>query len=280
MKRYSGENGKDPIITFEQAKNMNTINIDGLAKDFSKHSFWHYTKVQSLAKIFDENETDYTLLCNRLDNMNDLAERKRLNAQNVFVICFCNTDSEKIPMWYLYASLTGNGVAIGLTPLKMLEFLKSLKYVYGNRKENGEIKKRERISLEQLEIKCGWVYYVKYERNKTKFYYNEHFYEISDFDRSCNDFYFLKAYPWNYEKEFRIVVTDKEKRNFDSLSLPIPKEIAKQMKLKKEKKSKITQYSFPMSQSKIRESELDIKMDLLERHKDEVIDYIKSKLNK
>ena len=34
-----------------------------------------------------------------------------------------------------------------------------------------------------------------------------------------------------------------------------------------------------MSQSKIRESELDIKMDLLERHKDEVIDYIKSKLN-
>lgn len=267
---------KDNVITFEEAMSMNKIKVDGLAKDFSKQSFWHYTKEQSLPKIFSTEEVGYTLLCNRIDKTNDLIEREKVNANNVFVTCFCNTDSEKIPMWYLYGSLTGNGVSIGLTPLQMLNFLKSIDHVYATRKESDA---QELVSLETLEIKFGWVYYEKHEYDKTKFFYKQRFYEIKDFSDECKNCYFIKDYPWNYEKEFRIVIIDKENRGFEKLFLPIPKSLAKQMKLKVGQKFSTQKCELPMSANKIKQSELRIDMNLLERHKDEVLDYIESEIN-
>lgn len=263
---------KDKTITFEEAKKLNTVNLKGLAKDFSKQSFWHYTKAQNLPKIFNPGEKDYTFLCNNLTQMNDLTERSRTNARNVFVFCFCNTESEKIPMWYLYGSLTGNGIAIGFTPSKMLEFLNSINYVYGTRTIDNATSS-EKIPINTLDIKYGWIYYVKYERNKTEFYYKQKFYEITDFDTNCNNFYFLKEYAWNYEKEFRIVIIDKENRNFDNILLPIPKNLAKQLKLKVGTTFAHQSYKLPMEGSKIKRSTLKIKMDLLKRFKDEILDY-------
>ena len=267
---------KDKTITFEEAKKLNTVNLKGLAKDFSKQSFWHYTKAQNLPKIFSTEEKGYTLLCNSLTHMNDLTERSRANAQNVFVSCFCNTESEKIPMWYLYGSLTGNGAAIGFTPSKMLEFLNSINYVYGTRTiDNTTIS--EKIPINTLEIKYGWIYYAKYEQDKTKFYYKQKFYEITDFDKDCNNFYFLKEYAWNYEKEFRIVIIDKENRNFNNILLPIPPNLAKQLKLKVGTTFSYQSYKLPMEESKIQRSTLKIEMDLLERFEDEVLNHLKKK---
>ncbi len=116
---------------------------------------------------------------------------------------------------------------------------------------------------------------MKEEHKRTKFYYKQKFYEISDYDKNYSDFYFLKDYPWNYEKEFRIVIIDKENRNFDKLLLPIPKTIAKNMTLKVGKNFLPENYDLPMSKSKIKYSSLKIEMNLLERHKDEVLNYIK-----
>lgn len=263
---------KDRTITFEEAKKLNTVNLKGLAKDFSKQSFWHYTKAQNLPKIFSTEEKGYTLLCNSLTHMNDLTERSRANAQNVFVSCFCNTESEKIPMWYLYGSLTGNGAAIGFTPSKMLEFLNSINYVYGTRTIDNTTTS-EKIPINTLDIKYGWIYYAKYEHDKTKFYYKQKFYEITDFDKDCNNFYFLKEYAWNYEKEFRIVIIDKENRNFNNILLPIPQNLAKQLKLKVGTTFSYQSYKLPMEESKIQRSTLKIEMDLLERFKDEILDY-------
>lgn len=265
---------KDQIITFETVKKMNSVDLDGLANAFSKHSFWHYTKKQNLEKIFSsDDDCGYKLLCNRIDNMNDLTERNRFNAKNVFVTCFCNTDSEKIPMWFLYGSLTSNGVAIGLTPKKMLDFLKSIDFVYAEKK--GKI---EKYPINTFDINCGWICYKKQEHKKTKFYYRQEFYEISDYDDACNDYYFIKDYEWNYEKEFRIVITDREDRYFDKIFLPIPQTIAKNMKLKTGKSFKCEDYELPMSESKIKLSSLNLEMNLLDRCKDEVLAYIEEKL--
>lgn len=266
----------DPKISFEELESMNEVNLDLRAKDFSKQGFWHYTNSKSLHKIFGKDDLDdYTILCNRISKMNDLEERERANADNVFVTCFCNTNSEKIPMWFLYGSLNGSGVSIGLTPLNMLELLKSIKYVYGV-KDN----RHEKIGVDQLEIKYGWVYYRKTERGKTKFNFKGVFLEVFGFDDRRNDCYFIKDYVWNYEKEFRIVIEDKLKREFDKLFLPIPEQIAKEMKLKKGKKCDISDVNLPMSSNKIKDSDLKIDIDLIARNEDEILSWLDDEKSK
>lgn len=262
----------DKLLTFEDAKKQNTCNLDGRAKDFSKQSFWHYTKIKTLDKIFNrEDKNGYALLCSKLKGVNDSDEQKRENSDNVFLTCFCNSNSEKIPMWYLYGSITGNSAALGITPANMMKFLKSIDYVYGVKGES-----RDTIHIgDSLKIDYGWVYYVKKEREKTKFYLRREFYEITDFDRKCNDYYFLKNYVWNYEKEFRIVITDVANRGYDEILLPIPAEIARQMKLVVKQKSLIDNKTLPMDKDKIKESALGSEIDLLGRNRDEVLEYAK-----
>ena len=49
--------------------------------------------------------------------MNDLREADLHGAEkeDIFVQCFCNSDTEKIPMWYLYGGIVGRGASIGFT---------------------------------------------------------------------------------------------------------------------------------------------------------------------
>lgn len=262
----------DPIITFEQMERMNEIDLNGYANDFSLQSFWHYTNGETLYKIFDKNNAvkSYTLLCNKIKKTNDLEERQRENSDNVFLTCFCNTNSEKIPMWYLYGSLTGRGVSIGITAGNMLKFLKSIDFVYATRD-----KRCEKVELDSVEIKYGWIYYKKVEKNKTKFYFKRNFYEVADFDEQRNDCYFIKDYVWNYEKEFRIVIIDKQNRNFDNILLPIPEKVAKKMKLKIGENHNMQPRKLPIKEEEIEKSKLKIAMDLLNRNKDEVFDYVR-----
>ncbi len=122
---------------------------------------------------------------------------------------------------------------------------------------------------------------IKKERNTTKFYYKGKFYEISNFEEFVeqhNDCYFIKEYPWNYEKEFRIVIIDKQKRNFDRILLPFPEEIAKQMKLKTGKNCVADYAKLPISKKQSSKSTLNIKMNLLKKNKYEVLAYIADKL--
>ncbi len=92
----------------------NKIDLDGNAKDFSQTKFWYYTKVDTVSKILESRSFHVS----NLARMNDKAEALLHDSdkEKVHALCFCNSRSEKIPMWYLYAGLSGKGAAIGITP--------------------------------------------------------------------------------------------------------------------------------------------------------------------
>lgn len=263
----------DPVITFEQLELKNAIDLNGGAKDFSGQSFWHYTNKESLYKIFSKTDRvqDYTFRCSKISKVNDLEERQRENADNVFVTCFCNTNSEKIPMWFLYGSLASKGVSIGITPSIMLTFLKSIEFVYAVRDNN-----YEKLKADSFDVKYGWIYYKKGDGNKVKVNFKGKFYEVKDFDERRSGCYFIKDYVWNYEKEFRIIIIDKQNRKLDYILLPIPEGIVKQIKIKTGKNSDIEEEKLPISKNKIEKSKLKIAINLLKRNKDEILNYIKN----
>ncbi len=65
--------------------------------------------------------------------MNDQEEANRhlKDQERVFALCFCNSNTEKIPLWYLYSGLSGKGAALGFTAAKMMKWLESIQTVYG-----------------------------------------------------------------------------------------------------------------------------------------------------
>ena len=82
--------------------------------------------------------------------MNDKKEflDKNLVKDKFHLLCFSNSDDEIIPMWYMYAGTSGDGVRIRYTPGALRSLLKEIK-VY---RPDGSL-------LENYEISCGWIYY-------------------------------------------------------------------------------------------------------------------------
>ena len=76
--------------------------------------------------------------------MNDKNEKELHpnNSESVHALCFCNSNTEKIPMWYLYGGITGKGCALGVTPAKMRDWIRMIKEVYVVVEEDGEKKPR------------------------------------------------------------------------------------------------------------------------------------------
>lgn len=214
---------------------------------FSRKSFWHYTSAYS-AKLILNNQY---FLTNHLKNVNDLNELKnQKNPELYHILCFCNTDSEKIPMWYLYSGINGDGVAIGYTPGLFKKWINQLEvYTLDDKK----------LENDEFEVKTDWIHYVKKGKSKTVKYRNK----FSQF-KGCPA-YFKKDYPWEFENEFRIVIKTNEK--YDRLILKLPDVILNKLKLKTAPEHN----DFKFKDLKILQSELNIKMNLIHRNADSII---------
>ena len=209
-------------ISFEKLIQLNSINLDGRAEELSKKKFWHYTSVTNGKSILER----HCFYASALSKVNDRAEKyKNIQKEGKdFVLCFCNSESESIPLWYLYSGISGNGVRLGLTPGEMLKFLKS--------KEQMVFKAGNRIlDTKDIEVSAGWVYYRRQDNLiifKNKAYYIEQ--EELEKVRETMDIY-EKDYPWEYEKEFRIVFHTSKKIKEDRLKVTFPENFVKKIRI-------------------------------------------------
>lgn len=197
-----------------KAKNVPVL--DGKSEDFASGTFWQYTSVESIEKILDGD----CFWVNNIGGMNDIheAELHKTEKQDIFVQSFCHSDTEKIPMWYLYGGIVGKGASLGLTPGVMRDYINSIKFVT-ELVYDSDIKKyvsgRQFEIGRDFELQTGWVFYYDLDRSdqnssRTNTYvqikYRKNFFSVIDPDEFFSGNYFIKDYPWEYEKEFRLVL--------------------------------------------------------------------------
>lgn len=71
-------------------------------KKLTHRKYCHYSSINIVNKIL---ENQFFIL-SESQSVND---RKESNENNEFFLCFSATDSENIPMWYLYGGIDGKG---------------------------------------------------------------------------------------------------------------------------------------------------------------------------
>lgn len=271
--------------TAKKLRENNPQKVSESLKLSSNYTFWNYTSIGNLNKIL---ESGYFFASN-LAIMNDKNEKELHlnNSESVHALCFCNSNTEKIPMWYLYSGITGKGCALGVTPAKMRDWLRTIKEVYvvvGEGKEKKADTEQVLSVGKDVSLECGWVFYRK---GKSEIFYKNKWHRITeeDYDEFENDNFFIKDYPWEYEREFRILIKNKTGKNHDRLAIKIPEKIYPSLKLRlapelteKKFQSEIKDLEgfqkFFIS-SKAKESDLKISMDLLNRNKERIHEYAK-----
>lgn len=252
-----------------------------------RNTFWSYTSLSSLDKILESG----FFFASNLDNMNDKNESKRHIKDKDFVhaLCFCHSASERIPMWYLYGGLTGEGCALGFSNIIMRDWIEQIKNVYPViNDENGNLKVDEYNTLlvgRDVIIDNGWVFYQKIDDPCYIKYKSTH-YSLKPNERSKfeKDNFFIKDYPWEYEKEFRILLKNETAKKYNRLAIKIPREFYPELKLRlapelsntrlrrhKRTLNKICNLINP----KVEESTLGIQMDLLKRNEYHIKEYAK-----
>jgi hypothetical protein len=182
MRRITLENES---ISVNELLMKNEINWNDNVKNIAGQPFCYYTSVKALDKIL---KSEYIYL-NSICNMNDISEYNlhKRNAKNVFIFCLCNSESEKIPMWYLYGGILGNGARIKFTPGVLRDLHNAIKFVYP---VNGNVVD-ENTPLkigEDFELRCGWVYYQKSDRSIK---YRQKWYVADNDDLFVEDNYFI-----------------------------------------------------------------------------------------
>lgn len=238
--------------------------------DFATTTFWHYTKLDTVDKILEGGELH--LSC--MSETNDTRERDLHEDRDMLnIICFCNSDSEKIPMWYLYSGVDGKGAAIGFTPATLMELIRSIKTA---ETDSGEAWK----TGEEFDLMCGWVYYRKREA-PSQVKYKGKWYSVYDSDKFAKDNYFVKDYPWEYEKEFRIIAINKTEKSASKVRIKIPDSVMKKLKIRlapetNDKTAIFEKEGFKKYlDSRIFKSGLRISMGLLQRNCREYEEYMK-----
>ncbi len=180
------------------------------------NNFWHYTSFDKAISILTKKEFHIS----SFSNMNDLdeANRHKSDAGRIFALCFNNSRPDSIPLSYLYAGILGNGVAIGLTPAGMRSLYNTaFNELYPKEMtKEGEIKSIEELPLKKgvdYNVRIGWVVYrtisgkrVDTQNNFVIVKGNKLKLDATDLREYGTKSFFVKAKPWNYESEFRIVV--------------------------------------------------------------------------
>ncbi len=252
-------------ITSEKLKSINPCNIEEFK---TSAGFCHYTSVEKLIKILENK----TFRFSPITNANDIDEANlhKEDGKNIYTFCLCNSDTEKIPMWYLYAGITGKGARIRLTPGNMKNMISSIEKV---KTDSGIILQKGK----DFNIEFGRIFYRKNDLKTVK--HKNTFYELEDYDNFNEDNYFIKNYSWEYEKEFRIIIKVKNGEQYDCLYAYIPDKVLDEFKIKfapemtKEEIRQTVENNRVLLDyllSKFDYSELDIKMGLLNRFHDDI----------
>ena len=267
-------------ISSRELKKCNNVDPSSKAKAFTDKTFWYYTSMETAVSILTSNN----VWVRSINEMNDKSEAElhSTDGSRIHALCFCNSSTEKIPMWYLYSGMLGKGISIGFTPGNLLDLLKSLQTVKGIDKETHNVfclKKGEDFDLE-----LGWIFYaVPSGRIK----YKGKWFQLKDSLLSFTQGnYFVKDYPWEYEKEFRLVFKNKTSFVLDHLEIEILESCKRKLKLcfapeweEKDRNSAINHcISEGISKDKISESSLNIKMSLFERNKKDILNYVAEKI--
>ena len=270
-------------ISANELKNMNPCVIPERAQGIFNKSFWYYTRLSTADLILDGKTFWVSNIC----DMNDLDELElhKREKEKIYALCFCNSESEKIPMWYLYSGIAGKGAALGLTPGSMLTFLRSLDEVTGV-KEDGTRDEHLRIGKD-IELHFGWVYYQKQQEPNHILYRNK-WYGVSDISSFKKGNYFIKNYPWEYEKEFRLVFINRTKTTYKRLIVSIPDKLDNKIKLRlapelktsELKKNKQLKYFSKIPETELMLSKLKIQMNLFNRNKESFAEYLNEEFAK
>lgn len=283
------------IIKISSAELLQENEIDINEKNpFISSDFCHYTTLDSADKILKDN----CFWMSKISETNDKNERKRYqNESDTFLLCFCCSKTEQIPMWYLYSGINGKGVRLRFTAAKMRDFIRGIKTVnpiYLSENDNSENEHQELTIDEDFQLEYGWVYYQKYKNKETVKYRNS-LYVINDVNKfeegtgSSGKNFFIKDYEWNYEKEFRIIIKLKDSEKLKNLKKPPDKiEIKLDQKMiklmfgperpsDKEILEKGGLKKFLLSSSQ--QSKLNISMGLINKSIDDFVNYIKNECN-
>ncbi len=281
--------------TLISANELRDLNIIGTNSDnkgsWGDSHFCTYRSRDTAEAILKDNgnEGNYFFL-NSIAGTNDIHEKElHANSENVFPLCFCHSDTENIPLWFLYGGIDGHGICIRLTVNKMKDFLGRIKSAYPVN-ENGKIDTKTTLNKgTDFELSAGWVYYCKEEQNKqngeneTIVKYRGNAYKLSDESLTLfqKDNYFIKDYPWYYEKEFRILFIFKEKPS-ERIAVPLPKskfEIDGGLSIKlapnyTEQEEEELRKTLNDSKLKIQKSKLSISFELFSRNENPIFRYL------
>lgn len=262
------------MINCDELRNRNMISLENTKASGLNGDFWYYTSANT-ADLILRNKCFHVRNIKAMNDINEANIHKN-DAEMIHALCFCNSSSEKIPMWYLYAGLTGQGISLGLTASKMVTFINSITSVQTVTDSPIDL-----IVGEDVEIQCGFIYYRK-PTDHTAIKYRNVWYKVTDVDSFERGNNFIKDYPWEYEKEFRIVILNRTGKAYEKLKISIRDELIDQLKIKlapelsEEDVFKILDMEGFKSylSSKLLRSDLGIKMDLFNRNKEDAWKYI------
>lgn len=273
-------NNKTYTLNETLSFNNTEVIMSATAKEMGSN-FYHYTTVKSLKEILvrDEKGNRFFFVSN-IGKMNDLIEAKlhKKNADRIHSFCTCCTKHEKIPLWYLYSGIRGNGARIGITPGKMLKFLSSIEVVYPV--VNGQVDYDAPMQKgNDFRLECGWVLYIMDGNNRIIYKNSQYAIEkMTESELSRN--LFVKKYPWHYESEFRIIIYNNGDRIYDKIAIKIPDEIVSSFEIMSAPEYKFTKNekqffeNVGISREKIKESKLQIQMDLLNNNIGDIFRYL------
>ena len=235
-------------------------------------NFWYYTSFNT-AKLILQNKSIHInniALMNDVDEINLHYKEKGL----VHCLCVCNSNTEKIPMWYLYAGITGKGVAFGFTPavmLKLINSINTLKTVDGKTLYKGR----------DFDVEWGWIFYRKNE-SKSEIFYKRKWYYLSNPKEFEINNYFIKNYPWEYEREFRIVIHNKTGIEYEKFIINI-ESVLKEVRIKLAPEISMESFNDMLSDISLdqsyftalpKQSGLSIQMNLCKRNIKGFIDFV------
>ncbi len=263
-------------LTRNEVLALNKINLDGKADDFSANPFCHYSSIDKVDNILSSNH----LWASSIAEMNDLNEINlhSKDRDRVHVLSFCNSKTEKIPLWYLYGGICGTGMRIKITPANMRDFIKSIDIVYPVKDGQPDEKKPLMVG-EEIELQYGWIYYREKEEGKIK--HKGKKYEISGDIFEEEENYFVKDYSWNFEGEFRIVLINNTDIKYERLAVKIPEKVKASFGLMYAPEVEQRELVFEkkgikeLLLNKIDSSNLGIRMDLLKRNEEDIMRYVR-----
>lgn len=186
----------------------------------------HFTTMDSAVNILNSGEFWFS----PMSNANDIYERniQEKSEKEYFTLCFCiTTTGEKLPLWYMYSGIAGQGAAIRFKPSALRDFISSIQSIEGISVDSGN---RENLFLDSdFELECSRVIYISKPKGELAMYKDNGkiFREYDpEFDPNIEDkrIPFVKLYPWEYENEFRIVLVLKpeHKGRFRNLAVRMP----------------------------------------------------------